>query len=306
MSLPHGSGWYQIAFVSEITRPVFPAAIGRHRLAIIRSGGRTRVVDAICPHRGADLAYGGRLDGDAIICPFHGFRIGIDTTVEHGLRVREHETLELGGLLFVRLGEGADNGFSATLHMLAETRSLVPGFTMRLDAAADMIIENAFDQAHFRPVHGIGLESSFRMMPSDRGELAVEGSFDMPPSPWQRGREDGRPEAVPFRARAFSPGLIVSDLGGAYPYTVITAATPVPDGGAIIRLSLALERDPDGQPPRSDLVDFLLRRSREGLEKDRMVWEHRAKDHHPVFTNLDGPVRAFREFCDGFGVVASG
>jgi hypothetical protein len=287
-----------VAFESELQRAVAPAAVGGRRLLVLRRPEGPLVADALCPHRGADLGYGGRLDGDAVLCPFHGFRIGIGGAGEHGLRVRAHPTLALGGLVLARLEDGPDHGFEGVLRALAAERMLVAGFTLRLRAAADMVIENAFDQAHFRPVHGIGLDGVFRLLRSDAGELGVEGSFDLPPSPWQRGgTADGR---VPFRARAFSPGLVVSDLGGQHPYTVITAATPLPEGGCAIRLSLALPRDAEGCPPRPDLVDFLLRRSREGLEKDRAVWEHRAEDRPPRYVALDGPVQAFRDFCAGF------
>jgi 3-ketosteroid 9alpha-monooxygenase subunit A len=296
----HSKGWYQIAFSSELPRQVSPAAVGSHRLVVLRGPDSIRIADALCPHRGADLGHGGRLEGDAIICPFHGFRIGLDAVAEHGLRVREHNALAVGELVFVRLSDGPDNGFATLMRSLSQRRIIVSGFTLRLRAPAEMVIENAFDQAHFRPVHGIGLDGSFRLLPSESGELGVRGSFDLPPSPWQRGRAGPEAGPVPFHAQAFSPGLVVSDLGGAYPYTVVTAATPAPDGGCVVRLSLALEHDEAGRAPRPELIEFLLRRSREGLEKDRVIWEHRSEEQLPTYTPLDAPVRAFREFCGGF------
>lgn len=301
----HGRGWYQLAFESELPRAVTPAAVGARRLMVLRLPDGLQVADAACPHRGADLAHGGRIEGEAVVCPFHGFRIGLCGAGEHGLRVCAHRTLALGGLVLARLDDGPDNGLEALLRGLAESRIIVPGFTLRLRAAADMVVENAFDQAHFRPVHGIGLDGAFRLRSSDRGELGIDGSFELPPSAWQRGRAESAGDGgrVPFRARAFSPGLVVSDLGGEHPYTVITAATPLPEGGCAIRLSLALERDAEGQPPRPDLVEFLLRRSREGLEKDRIVWEHRVEGAAPRYTPLDGPVRAFRDFCASFAAA---
>jgi nitrite reductase/ring-hydroxylating ferredoxin subunit len=295
----HRQGWYQIAFSNELSSTVSPAVVGSHRLVVLQGPGGIRIADALCPHRGANLGHGGRLEGNAIICPFHGFRIGLGAAAEHGLRVREHDALAVGDLVFVRLWDGPDNGFSTLMRSLSEKRIIRPGFKLRLRAAAEMVIENAFDQAHFRPVHGIGLDGGFELLPSEAGELSVSGSFDLPPSPWQRGQPGTGAGFIPFRAQAFSPGIVVSDLGGAYPYTVLTAATPVPEGGCVVRLSLALERDAD-RAPYPALVDFLLRRSREGLERDRVVWEHRSDELPPTYTPFDGPVRAFREFCASF------
>jgi nitrite reductase/ring-hydroxylating ferredoxin subunit len=300
----HGRGWYQVAFESELTREVTPAAVGARRLLLLRMPEGLRITDATCPHRGADLGHGGRLDNGAIVCPFHGFHIGIGKPGAHGLHVRDYPSLVIGGLVFARPCDGHDNGFASMMKELGRQRIIVPGFTLKLRAAAEMVIENAFDQAHFRSVHGIGLHGGFRLRPSETGELAVEGSFELPSSPWQRGRPGTEGSVVPFTARAFSPGLVVSHLGGKYPYGVITAATPTPEGGCIIRLSLALEPDRTNRAPSRELIDFLLRRSRDGLDRDRLIWEHRSGAAPVHYTPLDGPVRAFHDFCAGFAEAA--
>jgi hypothetical protein len=167
-------------------------------------------------------------------------------------------------------------------------------------APMELVIENAFDQAHFRAVHGIGIGRAFEVRPSEHGELHVEGVFELPNSRWQRGGPGSDVNHVPFVARAFSPGVVISDLGGTHPYTVITSATAAADGDCVIRLSLALPLDPGGASPKPELCEYLLRRSREGLEKDRVVWEHLTATPVPPDTPLDGPVREFRRFCERF------
>jgi len=197
------------------------------------------------------------------------------------------------------MSDGFDNGFAGVMEKLGASLTLIPGFSLKVRTQPEMVIENAFDQAHFGPVHGIGISRAFQMRPSERGELAVEGMFELPPSPWQRGRPGPEGSPVPFLARAFSPGIVISDLGGAYPYTVITAATPTPEGSCVIRLSLGLPPAEDGGRPRPELVDYLARRSRAGIDKDRIVWEHLTAPSI-ASTPLDEPVREFRDFCARF------
>ena len=292
-------GWYQVGFEHEITASVTPAAVGRMRLVILKGPAGLRVADAVCPHRGADLGFGGRWDGRSIVCPFHNCRVGLGEPSEHGFSVNEYRTLVAAGLVFVQLSDDQDNGFSDFIERLAATTLVVPGFTLKVRTAAELVIENAFDQAHFAPVHGIGTTGRFRMCPSEHGELVAEGVFHLPPSQWQRGQAGADGGHVPFLARAFSPGLIVSDLGGDHAYTVITAATAQPDGDALIRLSLSIPRT-NGRDPSKDLIEFLLRRSRSGLERDRMIWEHLSPMASPRYTPLDAPVREFRDFTARF------
>jgi 3-ketosteroid 9alpha-monooxygenase subunit A len=293
-------GWYQIAFERELDGNVCSAAVGMLRLVMVRDADGVRAFDAVCPHRGADLAVGGRFDGGALICPFHGFRIGLGERSENDFCVREYRTLVTGGLVFVQMSNDYDNGFACVIEKLGKSHFIMAGFTLRVRSASEMVIENAFDQAHFRPVHGIGMHGEFRIRSSESGELAVEGTFDLPPSAWQRGERGPDGGCVPFVAHAYSPGIVISNLGGAYPYTVITASTPITDGECTIRLSLALPLGEDGGRPRQELCDYLLRRSRAGLEKDRVVWEHRCETSPNHYTPLDEPVREFRTFCGRF------
>lgn len=293
-------GWYQIAFDRDLTREVSPATVGQLRLALVRVASEITAFDAICPHRGADLSIGGRYDSGALVCPFHGFRIELGQNPEHGFCVRRYRTLTIGGLVFVQLSDQHDNGFALALETLARDRYILPGFMMNVRSAADMVIENAFDQAHFRPVHAIGMQGEFTVRPTQNGELTVEGTFDLPSSRWQRSQLAHDSGCVAFQAKAFSPGVVISDLGGAHPYTVITASTPNLDGSCTIRLSLALPKDEHDRPPKPELCEFLLRRSRDGLEKDRAVWEHRCETAPARYTPIDEPVKEFRTFCARF------
>lgn len=162
-------GWYQIAFARELAAEVSAAAASLTRLVVLQTQAGLRVADAVCPHRGANLAFGGRFADDTLVCPFHGFHIGLGEPSKHGFCVREYRTLVAGGLVFVRLSNDHDNGFASVMEKLVGCQFIVPGFTLKVRSSAEMVIENAFDQAHFGPVHGIATHGAFRMRPSERG-----------------------------------------------------------------------------------------------------------------------------------------
>jgi phenylpropionate dioxygenase-like ring-hydroxylating dioxygenase large terminal subunit len=232
-----------------------------------------------------------------IVCPFHGYRVGIGHESPHTFRVHEYPTLTIAGLIFVRLSDGDDHGFAAMLTRLDAQRFIVPGLTMRVETRPEMVIENAFDTTHFRSVHQIGTSAAFAIGREGDGALTATGVFEVPPVPDSSASTGNGASRVPFVARAFSPGLVVTELGGAHPYAVITAATPAPEGGCVIRLSLALSPEPTGAPPSPERCQYLLRQSHAGLEKDRLVWEHMATNGPCHYVPQDAPVLAFRRFC---------
>ncbi len=297
-------GWYQIAFEQDLTGDVCPVTAGSRQLVAVRTKHGIRVADAICPHRGANLGYGAIYEDGVFVCPFHGRRVGLGQASEEGFCVSEYGALVVGGLVFVRLSTREDNGFSKVMEGFADSRTIVPGFMMKVRSAPDIVIENAFDQAHFHSVHDIGTPRAFRVRPGECGEFGVDGMFNLPPSQWQRGQSGAGGALVPFTALAFSPGIVVSHLGGQYPYTVITAATSTSAHECVIWLSLVLPLPEDGRPIRRELCDFLLRRSRAGLDRDRVIWEHRAETAAPHFGADDEPVTKFQEFCSRFTEAA--
>lgn len=296
----YSKGWYQVAFERDLTKDLTAADLGPTRLVVARMPTGVRAFDADCPHRGAHLAIGGRLEDGAIVCPFHGYRIALGWGGDGPFCVREYRTLVIGGMVFVRLSDSHENGLTALLEELDKTHYFVPGFEMSLRTSPEMVIENGFDSAHFKPVHAILNEPRFRIRPSLHGELTVEGVFELPPRHREARREGAASVQVPFVARAFSPGLIVSDLAGETPYSVITASTPTAAGGCVLRLTLALPAPADGPPPDQESCRRMLRDCRAGIEKDQVIWENMSFTREPHFTAQDAAVLVFRNYCQQF------
>lgn len=265
---------------------------------IVKDRQTLRAFDAVCPHRGAHLAGGSLEEGNCIVCPFHGCRIGLDSPGAEGFMARERPLWVIGGLLFIDLSKGYDNGFRDFFTAIDATHYIIPGFGMKVRVRPEMVIENAFDQMHFRTVHSILNEPRFAVCPSKAGEYRVESVFDIPPSAWQRGREIKL--SVPYRACAFNPHLVVSELGGAYPYYVITSAVAINKEECMIRLSIAVKPTEDQAPPSMDLYKYLLDQSKKGLELDKRIWEEMDPDAIQRFTREEKAVVGFQQFCKRF------
>jgi len=270
---------------------------GRHLLVVYDAEhGTAEAYDGTCPHRGYLLGVGGTLRGDRIVCPFHGQVIGLGSGSGCALAVARHPTLLAGGLLFVRTGD-ADAGFAQRIAALDANHYIVPGFCRRIAAPAELVIENAFDGAHFQPVHGIGNAPAMETAQAAGGPYVGTARFALPPSAWH----GDAPVAAPFRASAFSPTLVVTELGGPHPYIMLTATVPIDARLCEVRLSVMVPADEDGREPDAGKLRYLLRQAEAGVDKDALIWENLADPGAIVHAlPFDGPVLGFRDFCAGF------
>lgn len=291
-------GWFQVAYEHELDKELNSVEIGDIRLVLVRQNEAIRTFSANCPHRGAHLAHGGKVDGKAIICPFHAYRIGLGVTSQHGFQVQEYSTLTIGGLIFVRLSERFDNGFSKYIQRIAETHTIVPGFKLHVKAPPELIIENGFDSRHFPAVHRILNDPRFTVRPGEEGELFVDSILEVPVP----GRPGTQPQKskVPYLARTYSPGLIVVELNDERPYKVLTGAQPLADGTSIARLSVLLDKNVHGDTPNSTYCDYLLKYSRMAMEDDQVMWENLMPNFRPRFTAQDDAVLEFHRYCQQF------
>lgn len=296
-------GWQQIGFVSDFESAITPVYIGRKPYMVIRQeadDGYT-LYEATCPHRGANLAMGGELVPGGIVCPFHGCVVGLECTSEEGYQVKKHPLLVVDGLLFTQQADSPDHGFGAFMETLSDTHVIIPGFCMEVNVEPELVIENAFDQLHFRTVHNILNEPRFEVVPRADNALAVTGTFVLPPSPWQSATDaPGAQQAipVPYEAIAFSPYTVVSTLLGSNPYYIITATCSRGQATAIyLSIGIPLERFEEDE---LELYKYLIAQSYKGLEKDKVIWEHLDREAIQRYRPEERSVIAFRQFCKRF------
>jgi 3-ketosteroid 9alpha-monooxygenase subunit A len=295
---PAYPGWHLVAFADDLS-DVTPVDVGARRLVAIRDGDRVRVFDATCPHRGSHLGYGGRLDRGCLICPFHGRRVhlGLDQRGEY--QVAEQPSVQVGDAIFVRLDDGPDHGFASMVAELTTTHSVLAAFTVPVRVEASIVVENAFDPEHFGPVHGILTVPDMAPYEGPDGELIVESELV---APGRAGWESPGRQTTSYRffARAFSPSLVVTQLGpaGPSPY-FFTGTTPTPEG-CTARVAMAVPNRPDGSLQSPMYIAGLVAGAREAFREDTPVWEHLAPNFAARYDARDRAVLAFREFVARF------
>lgn len=298
---PPPGGWQLLALSGEITEPVSAVALGSRALVAVRgTDGQVRVFDGTCPHRGASLGLGGRHlvpeqagVPESIVCPFHGKRIGLGADTGR-LCVREHEVIESGDAVFVRLTDlpGRDLGFSAAMRGIGVTHRLVAAVTGEAAVPPELIIENAFDFTHFPQVHLVPRVAKPKVWVGSGGELNITTAFHTQAPDWEAAQGDFTSD---FHARAFSPNLVVSELGsGASSRFVVTGAVPAP-AGCLVRIAVAVRH---GEPRETTAA--IVEGSRIAFQQDLVIWNNLDLGATERLDSSDRPVLAFRAFCGSF------
>jgi len=293
----NSNGWHALAHRSALDAQLVSIKAGRHRVLLLHANNKLRAFDAVCPHRGADLGHGTLEGADTVRCGLHGFRIGLGKDTRRSQCVSELPCMLLGDLVFVRLGQGPDCGFAAAALRLAHSHDVTGPVSLHIAVDHRMVIENAFDELHFVPVHSVTRLARFEVEHDAEGALSVTSRFTVPPSRWQRPRLGQVNVEVPFRATAYSSGVVVTRMGGMRPYVVITAARPMEPGSCQVDLCIAT---PKGvEPHDSDDLQYLLQQGAAGLELDRKFWESMLTSVCNL-TSAERAVQAFRHFCAAF------
>ena len=297
---PGPAGWRLLAFADELAEAVTGLSLASRPLVAVRDQGRIRVFDGTCPHRGAHLGYGGCLtEGPGIICPFHGKWVGLGDG-SGPLSVREHEVIDVGGAIFVRLAgiPARDHGFARAVAGILPTHEVIGAVTGQVKVPPELIIENAFDFAHFPTVHLISRLARPEVRLGDDGELGIMTSFRTKAPAWESADGDFTSR---FHARAFNPGLVVTELGPAGSSNfVFTGATAVP-GGCLARIAVAVRRTAPEVTAKA-----LVEGARHAFEQDLQVWNHLDLSAPVQLDSRDAPVLAFRAFCASFAASPAG
>lgn len=288
-------GWFQIAFERDLRQGMNRIDLPDQSVLVLKGPKDIRTFQASCPHRGANICSGKLVRDEFVICPFHGCEIGLVLPGKEGFMAKQYRSAIYGGLVFINMHDSNDNGFPTFMADLDSNCFIVPGFQLKCNARPELVIENAFDQMHFRTVHSILNEPVFHACESPAGSYGVKSAFDFPPSKWHKTGSSAT-LSIPYKAIAFSPYLVVSVLEGESPYYIITSAVPGKEE-TTIRLSIAVPAGSDRIPPRNDLCQYLLDQSKKGLELDKKIWEDLDRQSTQRFLDSDRSVTGFLQFC---------
>lgn len=159
--------WYLAAWSDELGH----AALGRRFLGedviLYRTGaGEPTALSGLCPHRWMPLAEA-RVENDGVVCPYHGARFAASGACDQApgqtrapprLALRRYPLVERSPCIWIWMGEPA----AADVALVPDATSLglgAPGWQVervrpfRLQARAQLLIENLFDQSHVAHVH---------------------------------------------------------------------------------------------------------------------------------------------------------
>jgi 3-ketosteroid 9alpha-monooxygenase subunit A len=317
-------GWYQVGWSGEYSRGHVAALtyFGHDLVAYRDMGGRMVVLDAFCRHMGAHLGEGGIVDGDGIRCPFHGWKFGCDgrnsdipysSPAKMGnLRLKSWEVRELHGLILVwyspldceprwepaRWLDNDDDFWAPYPDAAAEWRDR--------PMAAQVVVENAVDAAHFAYVH------TAAHVP-DIEDFEFEGCTFKLSLEYPFGVGHDRTWATPegpvlgtLTTQCQGLGFIWSRLRGFDHIHHCVAVTPITATTADLRATTYVPRLRGDKSEMSEAVrDLWIRQQYQQVNADVRVWSNLSFTQRPPFAKSEAKaMRAFKRWARQFYVTA--
>ena len=322
---PYPTGWYVVAFSSEVTPgQVHRATYFGRELVIYRTrNGRAAVVDAYCPHMGAHLGYGGKVEGEHLRCPFHGFCFDVEGTCVSTPYKRQLPRAELGTWRVLE-----QNGVIMTWFDTAgrppqwDIPRLEPdGYARlrtktwsRLRSHPQETTENSVDLGHLSVVHGYEDVAVLK-------DLQLEGPY--------LNTRYGMSRRNPFLpGPAIRAEFEVHVWGLGYSFVEVDIPkqkmesrhfvfpTPVDEQHIDLRAAVAIK--PHDIRAISPLLAVLpqrvalevvgtmaLRAYCGDIEQDFDIWEHKRYLQPAALADGDGPVGPYRKWCRQFYPTAN-
>ena len=188
--------WSRVqALEAHALAPTKVRLLGKNYVSWRAPDGRIGFIDEGCPHRGVSMALG-RLEGCGLRCIFHGWLIDVSGTcievptegersaeIAARVPVNSYPTLELGGLIWVFLGEGAPPKFPdfSWLDLPEEniwmTRSHWPVNWLQG-------LEAALDTAHVGHLHSGWARQDGSSVPRQARLMDIQPRFEIEETPY--------------------------------------------------------------------------------------------------------------------------
>lgn len=317
--MPMPFGWFQVAWCDEIpaggAKPLF--FFDRHLVAWRDHDGRAHVWDAFCPHLGAHLGVRACIEGDEVVCPLHSWRydaegncidIPYSDRLNKQAKVRTYPVVERNGAVFAwyhptdeppsweipELAEfGADSGFSEVFR-----RQYSLG--CHWQEVSETQVDAAHIQAHlieYQTMMNGGTRPKDAPMPqvdayeTEGPEARIRIAQDFPtPNGAVTGRID---------TDVVGPGFAATWFTGLVDTLLLGCATPTTPGSCELRFSFVVRHTGDDDSTNS-LGEAFIREIHERTVEDVEVWESKAYVTKPALAHGDGPIMAYRRWCEQF------
>lgn len=317
MPIPYG--WFQVAWSDELaigeSKPLF--YFGRHLVAWRDETGEAHVWDAFCPHLGAHLGVRAQIDRQQITCALHGWSYGTDGTctdvpysdrVNRKARIRTYPVTERNGLLMCWYHPTAEapSWEVPELEEFGEASGFSEVFRREYSLGCHWqeIAETQVDAAHIQAhlvEYQIAMNNGERpdVVPMPQvdsyetsGPVAAIRITQNFPTPW--GEVSGR-----IDTDVAGPGFAATWFTGLVDTLLVGCATPVDEGSCELRYSFVVRASDDAEATTS-LGESFIREIHERTVEDVEVWEAKAYVPRPALAHGDGPIMAYRRWCEQF------
>jgi len=293
------NGWFVVAFSDELlagqvlNRHYFGQDIVLYRTA----QGEAHAIHPYCPHLGAHLGHGGTVVEETLRCPFHGWCFDPDGRcvsvpgLAHPPRipVKHWHLHEASGIVYVyHHARGAAPDWRVppveTEGWSADRRA-----QWRLRTHPQEILENGFDIAHFKALHGI-----------PKYEILQPPAGDGPAMRMQIGYEGAPEETICTAIEMYGLGIFLTEVRRVgYHDRQRFYSTPVDCDFMELRAVHNIRALPD-LDETAHLAEDAFQGFVEFLKPDFPIWENKRYIEHPPLTPADGPIQVLRTWTRQF------
>jgi nitrite reductase/ring-hydroxylating ferredoxin subunit len=317
------NGWYAVASLDEVQKQkVFSIkCLGRDMVAFQTGSGAISVLDAYCAHQGAHIGHGGKVKGETIECPFHKWcfdtkgkcqKIPYSECIPKGKKaeIYAYPTALRQGMVLIYFSSDYSLPTWEVPQFEDDLRGnwTKPTYSeMFIKTHIQEFAENAFDIAHFEPVHG-SEENTIELDKKQPFGPQLEFALNLVYSGNGMGTFGKR---VPVNVKWRYTGLGVFDNYVTlrdYPMEIrqYFFFTPLEDGNVRIRVALRINKDKIKLPRllqyfvlkliEKQNTKILLR----NFEEDRPIWENKIFRSPPILCEGDGPITHLRTWMKQF------
>jgi nitrite reductase/ring-hydroxylating ferredoxin subunit len=300
---PFPSGWFAIGQAADIQADVIKTLhyFGRELIAFRDPDNKIHVLDAHCPHLGAHLGVGGKLENGCITCPFHSWQfnshgecihIPYSGHIPERGKLHAYPVMEWAGLLIVYFSlDKCAPDWTPDLPVFDPQHWSIFGHrAWRVRVHIQEIGENGLDMPHFKSVHSAEIPQLVRAE-------GMAHKFYISVKPWPDSPQakflDGIDRTL------WGLGISVNSFEGKVPSRVVITRTPIDEQYSDITLVFIPKNQ--GNPETTALFGkALMDHISKEVEQDVPIWENKIYAEHPALTKGDGPIAAWRKWCQQF------
>lgn len=314
-------GWFMVgASVDFGSSPAPLRYFGKDLVLYRGESGTPYVVDAYCPHMGAHLAKnttsyvvvdGEQIQGESIRCPFHGWRYGADGacnqipysdgSIPKAAKLRHYQTVECGGIIWVWHDE-EDKEPDYPLPDFGGHYGAPGWVEWKIDLMGDLnvhgceILDNMADMGHFIPIHGA---KDWMYFANEFKDHIVHQYY----SAGHRTLTAGESDQLELDTWYTGPGILQSEMAGAFDSFIMIANTPIEDGISRAWHGLMVKvHDGSRETTEEDRANALAYQegSRLAFAQDVDIWANKRAAIHPLAIPQDGPFGKVRQWYRQF------